>query len=342
MPTSLCSGQIAQMMADRFNQKELGREKGISRFVALFHTEGCGVSGGNSEDIYTRTLIGHLTHPIVALGLLVEHGCEKTHNDYIRNALSERDVPPERYGWARVQLDGGIDSVIRKAENWFKASLESVPRPNHSEVGLEHFRIAVMTRGKVTKSAALSLAYLTQMLVGAGATVVVPANATLMCSPVYWEVLLKTIDDQAGEAATDATHLSVASKGLPKSTIAYGESITKSGLHIMETPTDHFVETVTGLGATGVELMLAHVVGHSLQAHRMIPLIQVNTDETTESIYREDLGLVPGHPNWTPEDFSESMAEIILRVASRCYTPRLYGRGNTDFQFTRGLLGISM
>ena len=69
------------MIADRLNQIELGFEKGISRFIALPHTEGCGVSGGNAEDIYKRTLIGHLTHPIVALGLFLEHGCEKQHND---------------------------------------------------------------------------------------------------------------------------------------------------------------------------------------------------------------------------------------------------------------------
>jgi hypothetical protein len=36
------------------------------------------------------------------------------------------------------------------------------------------------------------------------------------------------------------------------------------------------------------------------------------------------------------------MLERILEVASRLYTPKLYGKGNTDFQFTRGLLGVSM
>ena len=57
--------------------RKLEKEQGISRFVALPHTEGCGVSSGRSEEIYTRTMIGHLTHPTVAIGLLLEHGCEK-------------------------------------------------------------------------------------------------------------------------------------------------------------------------------------------------------------------------------------------------------------------------
>ncbi|MDE0014538.1 MAG: UxaA family hydrolase, partial [Candidatus Poribacteria bacterium] len=65
LPTSLCSGQIAQMIAHRCNERGIGEKQGISRFVALPHTEGCGVSGGRSEEIYTRTMIGHLTHPTV-------------------------------------------------------------------------------------------------------------------------------------------------------------------------------------------------------------------------------------------------------------------------------------
>ena len=76
---------------------------------------------------------------MVALGLPLEHGCEKTHNDYIRHALTEQDIPLERYGWASVQLDGGIDAVVQKVEDWFSRSLESMPRPDYADVGLEHF-----------------------------------------------------------------------------------------------------------------------------------------------------------------------------------------------------------
>ncbi|MCX6951946.1 MAG: UxaA family hydrolase, partial [Verrucomicrobia bacterium] len=45
LPTSLCAAQIARLAADRFNEKQLGRAQGISRFVALAHTEGCGFGG---------------------------------------------------------------------------------------------------------------------------------------------------------------------------------------------------------------------------------------------------------------------------------------------------------
>jgi hypothetical protein len=38
---------------------------------------------------------------------------------------------------------------------------------------------------------------------------------------------------------------------------------------------------LTGLGATGVDLALAHIVGAALQSHVMVPLIQVSTDSAT-------------------------------------------------------------
>jgi hypothetical protein len=107
----------------------------------------------------------------------------------------------------------------------------------------------------------------------------------------------------------------------------------------MEAPTDHWVETATGLGATGVEVMLAHVAGHPLQAHRMIPLLQASSVTETLERHAEDLDVIlQGNPNeWTAQ-----ILETLAAVASREYVPRLFEAGNTDFQFTRGLLGVSM
>ena len=322
LPTSLCSGQIAQMIANRLNARKLGRDKGISRYIALAHTEGCGVSSGQTEEIYTRTLVGHLTHPTVGLGLLLEHGCEKTHNDHVLHALETHGIDSARYGWASIQLDGGIEAVTRKVERWFEGALKEMPAPRRADAGLEHLRLGLTSTGNVTENVAGSLAQLTQEVAGGGGSVVAPANATFLTSPVYLEAVLE------GQKL--------------RNTLAYGQAIEGAGLHIMETPTDHPVETLTGLGATGADLVLAHVVGHPLQSHRMIPLLQVTSDETTGSVYAEDLDVTLSGEDWTPESFASQMLDAILHVASREYTPKLYGKGNTDFQFTRGLLGLSM
>jgi hypothetical protein len=182
-------------------------------------------------------------------------------------------------------------------------------------------RLGLYACGTVPDEAAHSLAKITLAIVGSGGTVVVPERAAILSSPAYLEAVL-------GDRRV-------------KNTLAYGQAVPagKPGLHIMEAPTDHWVETATGLGATGVELMLAHVAGHPLQAHRMIPLLQASSDPGTLERHAEDLDvlLVDDPSHWT-----EQMLEAVAAVASREYVPRLFEAGNTDFQFTRGLLGVSM
>ena len=320
MPTSLCSGQISRRIANRLNERDATLGK-VTRFVALPHTEGCGVSAGSAETIYSRTVLGHLASPTVRFGLLLEHGCEKTHNDYFRNRLEEAGLDPNRFGWASVQLDGGIDSVVAKVEDWFTGTLDSAEDLEYENAGPEALRLGLYAAGSISNEAALSLAQVTLVVANSGGTVVVPERAAVLSSPAYLEAVL-------GDLPVE-------------NTLAYGQAVPsgKPGLHVMEAPTDHWVETATGLGATGVEVMLAHVGGHPLQAHLMIPLVQASSDPETLEKHAEDLDvLLEGDPS----GWNEQMLETIAAVASRAYVPRLFEAGNTDFQFTRGLLGVSM
>ena len=116
-----------------------------------------------------------------------------------------------------------------------------------------------------------------------------------------------------------------------------GRWIVTGGFHVMATPTKHASETVTGLGATGVQIMLAHAGDHPLQPHPMIPLLQVSSDPDASDM---DRILDPADPN--PADTASDLIDQILKVASRDETPSLVGQGYTDFQLTRGLTGISL
>ncbi|MDQ3397740.1 MAG: UxaA family hydrolase, partial [Deinococcota bacterium] len=318
LPTSLCAGQVARMTAERLNHKGLGREQGLSRFVALVHTEGCGVSGGSSEEIYTRTLLGYLTHPLVKHCLLLEHGCEKTHNDYMRHRLDQLGFDAGRVGWASIQLDGGIQRVMAKIEHWFEDALARAEAPAHDLVGLECLRLGLLSAGPVPANVARSLANLTRTIVAAGGTVVVPDAADLLTS-VYLD---GTLEGQQAEPS-----------------LAYGQRALAAGFHIMETPTQHWVETLTGLGATGVEIMLAHVSDHPMQSHPLVPLLQVMIKEVEQGRYAKDLDLIL---RGASDRWAALMLQRLVDVATHKYLPKLYAQGNTDFQFTRGLLGISM
>lgn len=319
MPTSLCSGQIGRMSAAHLNQKGLGREQQLSRFVSLIHTEGCGASSGASEALYIRTALGYISHPIVKHCLLLEHGCEKTHNDYMRHHIEQMGLDPSQLGWASVQLDGGIQNVMQKIEDWFSEAISQAEPPQYDLVGLESLRLGLVTAGSLSATASETLAQLTKTIVAAGGTVVLPQNTDLLTSPTYLE---ETLGDQPANPS-----------------LAYGQQMPTNGFHIMQTPSSHWVETLTGLGATGVELILAHIGQTPMPSHPMIPLIQVTTDPIVAQQYVDDIDLVLQNQ---PNQWTHLMLERLIDVISHTYTPKLYQQGHIDFQITRGLLGISL
>lgn len=318
LPTSLCAGQVANMIALRLNQKKLGLPDQLSRYVALAHTEGCGNNAGHFEEMYAQTMVGYVTHPLVKHCLLLEHGCEKTHNDFMRHQIEEHGGSLDRLGFASIQLDGGIDKVMEKVEAWFANQVAVDAPPAQATVGLERLRIGLLTDGPVTPSVAGQLAELTKAIVTAGGTVIVPENTGLLSAPDYRTNLLR--------AATNMPSL------------GYGEHADAAGFHIMETPTEHWVETVTGLAATGVELLVAHVARQPMQTHPLVPVVQVSADEGMEH-YRHDLDLLLAGE---PTAWNEQILDLCKQVIEHVYAPKLYQQGNIDFQFTRGLLGVSL
>ncbi len=323
VPTSLCSGQIAHQIAHQLNRTPAGRANGITRYVALAHTEGCGNSAGEGEQMFLRTMVGYLRHPAVKRGLMLEHGCEKTHNDALRNFLVDEGVDPERFGFASVQLDGGIEKVTQKVVAWFNAPPPAEPIAPRPPTGWESLRLGLTSVGEIPPALATVSAQLVRGLVQAGGTVVVPENATLLQDSVF------------------RAELGASPRLEP--TIAYGQAPAKPGWHIMQTPTDHAVETLTGLGATGVTSMLALVAGPPLQAHPLVPLIQVaaGNDRRSAESHREDFDLVLD-PAAEPPTVSAELLRLLAAVAAREYTPKLGAEGNVDFQMTRGLLGVSL
>src|SRR4029077_15199294 len=70
-----------------------------------------------------RSYRGYLTHPNVAAALLLEHGCEKITNDVMHHELKAAGLSADRFGWASVQLDGGIAKALDKIEAWFTGRL---------------------------------------------------------------------------------------------------------------------------------------------------------------------------------------------------------------------------
>lgn len=287
LPTSLCSGQVALAIAERLNQMA---GSVFDRAVALPHTEGCGNSGGESEQLFMRTMAGYLAHPFVAKALLLEHGCEKTHNDAFRNVLRDLKLSEANYGFRSVQLDGGIDRVTAKSLEWFESGKGDAPTNTTFSVALH---------GRDLSEAVLEgLGLLIAALRAEGAAV----------------ILSETL-----------------SEGKP---LRYGQRFDGADTYAMECPTDDDLEIITGLGATGAEMIVVFCPAAALPGNPMVPTLQIATRGADADLLI-DAGASPG-------ELTETILRLILEVRSGRQKVAAQRLGNTAFQITRGREGISL
>lgn len=319
MPTSLCSGQVAKLVAEHLNQRVQPGD-GVTRYVALVHTEGCG--SVNAEDLFLRTLLGHVRHPTTRRALMLEHGCEKTHNDAVRNYLTDVGHDSEDFGWASVQLDGGLGTVTEKVTGWFESALKDSGLPATQTSPIAALRIAFSAEGKVSETAAAVIGELARRLASAGAIVIIAENASM-----------------ANQAAFTAAAL--AEDETIRPTLEYAGWPEQAGLHVMQTPTSDSLETVTGLGATGAQIILHYAGNATSPSHPMIPVLQMSAESSVVNRYGGDLDASLNSDASIPSLVSQ-LEELIANTASRTYQPKLFGRGTAGFQLTRGLLGISL
>jgi len=326
LPTSMCSSQIARLAAARLNDSSVGERHGIDRFVALAHSEGCGFGGGSTYDTLQRTFRGYATHPNVAAALLLEHGCEKVPNDAMRREFERRGLSLDGFGWASVQLDGGIDGAIGRVQQWFATWPVTAPVPRDLRLGSLTIGMAGAARstsgtGQVEPTVAMAFATLAAAALADGGTVLVPESDALLADAGFRKVLLGGVE--------------------PRATLAYGEPARLAGLHLVRTDTDHWVENVTGLAACGAHLVVGAVGDGPQQGHPLVPVVQVAGPVAGGgggTIAAEDVDHVVGGDGRREVD---ALRELLLATARRDYVPASRAGGFVDFQLTRGLLGVS-
>ena len=318
MPTSLCSGQVAQLIANKLNvarenEPVLAR---VNRYIALVHTEGCG--SANAEELFLNIVSGHLQHPFITHAVLLEHGCERTHNDAIRHDLLSKGLNPTRFDWASVQLDGGLDRVAKKVETQFRVALDS---PVQRKTGsIADLKIGLMTQGSISEITARALAGLIRDLVVSGSTIVVPENASIVDSTVFMDRLLT--DEQSWSVNLD-----------------YGAHPSSNGCFVMATPTTSTTEILTGLGGTGVEIILMYTNGMPVASHPLVPVLQFSDQNEYSDKFFDDLDFVLPQLMDKPSDFLMTKIEHTI---TRRHIPKLHHRGYSNFQVTRGTVGVSL
>jgi altronate dehydratase len=319
LPTSLCASEVARLAADRLNELWRGRTRQLARFVTLSHTEGCGSGGASILALYQRTMLNYMRHPMVRYGLFLEHGCELVHNDSMRAQLQSAGGDPDAFGWASIQLDGGMEKVLDKVAQWFESRIESDPQPVVAGGSIKELRLGLLSNQAIAPHMATVMTDLVGAIVTGGGTVVVPSNATLLTAPEFSRTIL------GGRPA--------------RVTLAYGQAAARPGLHVMDAPSSHWVETLTGLGATGVEVFVADPGASPEQGHPFIPLLQLTTADRPSQAGGADFDFVL--KGSVGEDEAR-VWNLLEQVLARKLTPRVWAVQNTDVQITRGLLGVSV
>jgi len=136
-------------------------------------------------------------------------------------------------------------------------------------------------------------------------------------------------------------------------TLGYGQRAQQPGLHFMSSSTRHYVELLTGLGGTGVEVIISYVpAGRAQPSHPLIPVILVtDAKKPPTGVTDIDLTLVRGAEATAADDGSGSslrfawateIAALVACVASRDTTPALFRSENFDFQVNRSKSAVSM
>ena len=176
--------------------------------------------------------------------------------------------------------------------------------------------------GALSANAAACFAELARGLAAASATVVITAHSCFAKDETFRQHLIAP-----GETF--------------RSTLEYGEFPTRSGLHVMDMTVEDELETVTGLGAAGVDIMIHYAGDATAPSHPMVPLLQVSAEADVVGRYGGDLDLSLNGTD-SIEASIEQLRDLIERTARGEYRPRVRERGTVGFQLSRGPLGISL
>jgi len=318
LPTSLCSSEVARNLAADLSTKS------TLRVVSLPHTEGCGVS---DERPAARTLLGHLASPLVKHALLLEHGCEKTHNDYFAEQLAALGLGgSEQYGWASLQKDGGVGAVETKVRAWFEQQVVGAPAaPPRVAAPLAQLRLGLMAShpgdadgAPVPEALAVCFGQLVHLMAQGGGQAMLPVASPLLSEATFLETTLAW-----GEK--------------PRATTRYGERGLGAGLHVMEAHDASgkqpmsWVETTVGLCGAGLHAVVAWRPAScgAVTGHPMVPVVSVQLDDA-------DVAADVLLPAARPHEWLQLIVGVLAAVAGGELVPIALRTGNVDFQIPRG------
>ena len=233
----------------------------------------------------------------------------------MRRQFESAQLPLDRFGWASVQLDGGIEKSLANVAAWFERAASALPAAGPAPAGFSGLNLGLLSAGFVTGPAARVLGELAHRVLSGGGSVLVPEGDALLADSFFRARVLGAV--------------------VPHATLAYGQPMERPGVHVVATDTDHWVENLTGLGACGAHLFVGLVADTAQQGHPMLPVLQL-AQASLPGAARADIDHV-----LAGEADIDAVQQLVIATVRGDYVPASAAGGFVDFQLARGLLGVS-
>ena len=192
----------------------------------------------------------------------------------MRRTFESAGLPLERFGWASVQLDGGIDKALGNVAAWFARARP--PAVERQTAGLGALQVGLVSAAPVGPAGVAVFARVARALLAAGGTVLLAESDPLLAHAGFRQAVLGAIP--------------------PRATLAYGQPFTAPGLHLVATESDHWGENLAGLGGCGAHLFLGLVGDTPQQGHPMLALLQVADPDVLPASSIPDVDLLGPRP----------------------------------------------
>jgi hypothetical protein len=207
-------------------------------------------------------------------------------------------------------LDGGIAKVGCKVVEWFRNAC------NQNQRWISGLSVGLVALEEIPQPSCNNFLDLAIGIVARGGAAIFTEN-----SSSFRETLRQVVGLETKEP-----------------TLGYGQACRQPGLHMMETPTANLVETITGLCATGVDLVLVFSDKVLVPGNPLVPVVQVSSPAVREMPWAEDVDvIIEGEITRTAEQLWSAASAVCSGKLTRSQA-----LGNVAFQITRGNFGISL
>lgn len=355
MPTSMCASQVALQIASNLDAKT-AKYHNIDGIVAIPHTEGCGCDSGLQIDRLLSVLKGYLRHPNVGGCFIIDLGCEQTDRQrfkkYLGDSIQKIGKPVD---WLTIQENGGTQASIKKAMAIIISRLAKINRVKRTPAPISKLIIGTecgasdsfsgITANPIIGNAVDKLIYaggsvilseVTEML--GTLPMLLPRFRTLKTAKklqnliIWYETIAKRLgmtlvpnlvpkNIEGGLINNYIKSLGAVMKGgttAIEDVIEYAAPVMRPGLNIMQGPGND-PESVTGLVASGANLICFSTGKGTITADAICPVIKISSNRDTFIKLKNDMDFDASRlldRGKTIDGLGEELFEKIIRVAS--------------------------